>query len=190
MALPIDKERCVMRSSPNRRSTSLLALAVAMSASLLAGLIGGGSTAASTLGYGSEHPAAASSVGGSSCQSRYRYVKDLRGFYHPPRHNNTNGNNDGPGLIVRTKHIGASMSISYGRYEPGASVPISQLPITSVVFSINWWNMSPGTARICTVKITFHGLRTFVSHRAPGVHTFVFHHIFTDRPLKLEITAG
>lgn len=131
-----------------------------------------------------------SSLEGSSCSHPYRLVKDLRGFYHPIRHNNTSGKDPAePGLIVSGNHIGTSMEITFVHYLPDESVPISQIPITGVEFTINWWPITVRSSKICTVKITFHGLRTFISHRTGG-HDFVFHHIYTDRPLRLEITAA
>ncbi len=135
---------------------------------------------------------AASSLGGYSCQHPYRVVRDLRRYYSPAQLAKVHsGNPVGPYLNVRANHISASLGISYVRYSSSGVEPPAgtEPPITSVELNVQWW-INPITAgKICTVKMTFHGLRTFVSHSRGG-HRFTFHHIHTDRPLKLEITAA
>jgi len=136
--------------------------------------------------------ASASSLEGYSCQHPYRVVKDLSKFYNPAQLGKVHRDNPvGPYLNVRANHISASMDIGYVRYEAEGPepTPVSQLPITSVEFTINWWVNPISAGKICEVKITFHGLPTFIAHHSGG-HDFTFHHIHTDRPLRLEITAA
>jgi hypothetical protein len=184
-----------MRSSRTRRSTSLLALAVAMSASLLAVLIGGGSTAASTLGHGYEHrTATTSSLEGSSCSHPYRYVKDLRKFYNPARIHEPYWNYVGPGARIRSKHLGGSFGIGFGHFnkEGLVSTPAHPLPITDAEFSAQWWVMPPQQGKTCTVRITFHGLRPYVSHKRTsyGGARIAFHHFRTQWAVRLEVTSA
>jgi hypothetical protein len=138
--------------------------------------------------------AQAGSLEGSSCQNPYRYVRDLRAWYHPPQLGATTTNQVGPYANVRSHNIRGSLTIGYDAFsESGLLVsPAHPLPITGVELDVQWWLAEAGHGKLCETKITFDGLPTFVAHThgSIGGKRFSFHHVHTDRPLALEITSA
>jgi hypothetical protein len=181
-----------MSIARNPRSTTRQARARVLVLAALSVSLAGVSAGGGPFALASQHLASASSLEGYSCQHPYRVVKDLRRYYRPTQLAKVHsGNPVGPYLNVRVNHVSASLGISYLRSsgEGLESTATHPSPITSVELNVQWW-VNPITAgKICTVKMTFHGLRTFVSHSRGG-HRFTFHHVHTDRPLRLEITAA
>jgi hypothetical protein len=182
------------RSMTQQAQVVLLALGIAMSA--FGVLSGGRSAAASAVGRGSAHhlAAATSSLEGSSCSHPYRYVTDLRKFYNPARIHEPYWNYEGPGRRILSEHINGSLGIGFDHFnsEGLESTPTHPLPITSAEFTAQWWVMPPRQGKTCVVRITFHGLRPYVSHKRlinSGVR-IVFHHFRTQWALKLEITSA
>jgi hypothetical protein len=143
------------------------------------------------------HLATTSSLEGSSCSHPYHYVKDLRKWYSPPSVGATTPNYTS--TIPRT-HVGPErttsnnvvvlLQLGFNAFNTEVASQAHPLPVTGVEFNVQWFTGPARAGRICKVRIAFHGLPLYVSHKSHGGHDFVFHHFHTDRPLRLEVTSA
>ena len=177
-----------MRAILNSRTLTAVVAALGMA------LIMGFHVVAQTDPPTKHHVAAASSLEGSSCQQPYRFVKNLHNWYKPPHLGATSF--EGPKGLARvlpSGHIGGFLGIQFDHFnsEGLEATPSKPLLITGAEVTFGWWFLPAGGGKICSVRITFHGLPTFVSHKArSGGARFAFHHVHSDRIEKLEITAA
>jgi hypothetical protein len=165
------------------------ASAITMGVCLIAVAVTSGGAAAS-----GPPTATASSLEGSSCSHPYRYVRDLRRWYHPPGLGATTTDQEGPGAPIHFRNIRGDISLGYDAFNEEGLIasPSHPLPITAAEFDVQWWLAKVGEGKFCKAVITFHGLPTFIAHTRGryGAKQFTFHHFHTDRPLKIEVTSA
>jgi hypothetical protein len=151
---------------------------------------GGGAVAAlagaMALLIGSGGVASASSLEGSSCSHPYRLVKNLHAWYNPAHLGGANGRTEGPHSEIQSNNIGVNLDIQFGR---SLEAPGEPSKLIEVEFVVGWWFI-PQHGRVCKIRITFHGLPTYVNRKPNGGNHYFHLPQRSDRPERLEITAA